>query len=490
MRFRTTLIAAAMLAAGTLLGWLANTNPVTTSAFAQEKKAEPGAEPEPLTPAQLAEHTLHSRAVEAVIWGIPAVNFERMFQAAKDNGAAPNQVVYWSRPVNWKDQTLTPNPDTIYFNPFYDTSRGPVVLQIPPAQGDASITGSVDDSWQNALDDVGPAGVDQGKGGKYLITPPGYKEKPPEGYIVLSSDTVRGFAILRSNFRSSSDADITAAVEYGKRIKCYPLEKTHSDSVYVDVHDKMFDATIPYDFRFFESLSRFVQAEPWLTRDKVMIDLLKSIGIEKGKPFNPDEKTKQILDDAARQAHAGINMRYEAGYRSPFYEGTHWALPVPKATIEGLQTMFADPDSYPVDSRAVYFSVAYFSAKHLGTGQFYLMSINDGDGHAFDGKKSYRLTVPANAPVKLYWSATAYDRQTHALIKDTPRSSRGSNSAGVQKSADGSIDIYFAPAAPAGKESNWVATNGHNFEVLFRVYGPEKAFFDKTWKLPDIKNVK
>jgi hypothetical protein len=194
MRLRTSLIAAATLAAGALLGRLASSNPVTTPVFAQEKKAEPGAKPEPLTPAQLAERTLHSRAVEAVIWGMPAVNFERMLQAAKENGAAPNQVVYWSRPVNWKDQTLTPNPDTIYFNPFYDTSRGPVVLEIPAVDGDASITGSVDDSWQNALDDVGPAGVDQGKGGKYLITPPGYKEKPPEGYIVLQSDTVRGFA--------------------------------------------------------------------------------------------------------------------------------------------------------------------------------------------------------------------------------------------------------------------------------------------------------
>src|SRR5262249_27204348 len=125
MRTRMFLTASALLAAGALLGWLANSSPVITPASAQEKKAEPGAKPEPLTPAKLAERTVYRRAVEAVIWGMPAVNFERMLQAAKENGAAPNQVVYWSRPVNWKDQALTPNPDTIYFNPFYDTSRGP-----------------------------------------------------------------------------------------------------------------------------------------------------------------------------------------------------------------------------------------------------------------------------------------------------------------------------------------------------------------------------
>ena len=175
---------------------------------------------------------------------MPAVNYERMLQEAIRNGAAPNQVLYWSRPVNWKDQTLTPNPDTIYFNPFYDTTNGPVVLEIPAAEDRASITGSVDDAWQCALDDVGPAGVDKGAGGKYLITPPGYKDKPPDGYIVLPSSTYRGFAILRSNFKSGSDAHIAAAVEYGKRIKIYPLKRSASDTVFVDVYDKAYDATM------------------------------------------------------------------------------------------------------------------------------------------------------------------------------------------------------------------------------------------------------
>src|SRR5262249_43754886 len=177
---------------------------------------------------------------EAVTGGMPAVNFDRMLQGAIANGAAANEMVYWSRPVNWKDQTLTPNPSTIYFNPFYDTTKGPVVLEIPPAEGESSITGSIDDAWQCALADVGPAGLDQGKGAKYLITPPGYKETAPDGYIVVPSDTYRGFAILRSNFRSSSDADIAAAVAYGKRMKIYPLGASGDQTAYVDVYDKTF----------------------------------------------------------------------------------------------------------------------------------------------------------------------------------------------------------------------------------------------------------
>jgi hypothetical protein len=365
-----------------------------------------------------------------------------------------------------------------------------MVLEIPAAEGDSSITGSVDDAWQNALEDVGPAGVDKGKGGKYLITPPGYDEKAPPGYIVLPSDTYQGFAILRSNFKSGSDADINAAVAYGKRIKFYPLNGKANETVFVDVYDKVYDATIPYDIRFFESLHRFVQVEPWLTRDKVMIDMLKTIGIEKGKPLNPDAKTKEMMETAAREARAEIEMRYEAGFSPPFFEGTHWALPVSKETIVGLSTMFADPDSYPIDGRSVYFSVAYFSTKHLGTGQFYLLAIEDKTGQPFDGKKTYRLRVPPKAPVKLYWSATAYDRKTHALIREASRSSRASNSAGVQQDADGSVDVFFGPSALAGKESNWVPTKGTDFEILFRLYGPEKAFFEKTWTLPDLEEVK
>ena len=165
MQMRTILI----LVAIQLLGWLA------ILSNAQERNPQPSTKYETsLTPAELVERTLQHRAVEAVIWGMPAVNAELMFQAMKDATADFNEVVYWSWPLSWKNQTLTPNPDTIYVFPFFNTKdAGPMVLEIPPAEEGASITGSIDDAWQTALEDVGPAGVDKGKGGKYLIFPPG-----------------------------------------------------------------------------------------------------------------------------------------------------------------------------------------------------------------------------------------------------------------------------------------------------------------------------
>jgi hypothetical protein len=442
------------------------------------------------SPEELTRRAIERRAVEAVIWGMPAVNTDLMYQATLKLGGGSNQIVYWSRLLDWRNQTLTPNPDVIYLMAFFNTKDGPIVIEIPPADGGV-INGSIMDPWQAALEDVGPAGADKGAGGKYLILPPGYNERPPEGYIVLPSANYQGYALLRSILKSGSAADVEAAVAYGKRIKLYPLSQAANppETVFLDAAGAAYDSTIPYDLRFFQSLDRFVQSEPWQERDKAMIDQLKTIGIEKGKLFHPDKATQGLLNAAAGEAHAWLEQKYETMF-APYYEGRQWVFPILPEVIGGLQSQFAKPDSYPVDGRGVTYAMAFFSTKHSGIGQYYLMTIKDKDGVALNGSGAYRLIVPANAPVKQYWSATAYDRATHALIRDMPRSGRSSQSPGLQTNADGSVDIYFGPKAPGGKESNWVPTSaGGKFEVLFRFYGPEKAVFDKTWKLPDIERV-
>jgi hypothetical protein len=445
-----------------------------------------------LSPAQVHKQAVERRAVEAVIWGMPMVNYDLMYQAAVQNKGNANQIVYWSRLPSWKNQTLTPNPDAVYLMPFYNTKDvGPMVLEIPPAD-EGSIVGSLDDCWQTAIEDVGPAGVDKGQGGKYLILPPSYKDKIPDGYIPMQLATYQGFALLRSILKSGSDEDVAKAVAYGKRTKFYPLSQAPNPpaTTYVDVVDDVYDSTIPYDLRFFQSLNRMVQLEPWLTRDRVMIDQLKAIGIEKGKPFKPDAKTQEELKQAVLDARAWIEENYQGVFIPPFNPGTHWALPASAELVEAIETDYGKPDSYPVDARGLAYSYAFFSAKHLGAGQYYLMTINDKEEKRFDGAGTYRLTVPANAPVKQYWSATVYDRASHAFIRNLQWPSRSSQTPGLQKNADGSVDVYFAPKAPSGKDSNWIPTKTDGqFEVLFRFYGPEKPLFDKTWKLPDIERV-
>jgi hypothetical protein len=451
----------------------------TTSTHAQTFSAE-----------DLARRAIERRAVEAVIWGMPAVNYQLMYQemVRKTNGGF-NQVLYWSRLLDWKNQTLTPNPDVIYLMPFFNTKDvGPVVLEIPPAD-DGLLNGSIMNYWQAAIEDVGPGGVDKGKGGKYLMLPPGYaRDKAPAGYIAMPSDTYQGYALLRSVLQSGSDADVAKAVAYAKRIKVYPLSQGANPPppVFVDASDVVFDSTIPYDLRFFESLNAMVQAEPWLERDKAMIDPLKTIGIERGKPFQPDAKTQQILKSAIQEAKAWFEARYDT--LPPFYEGERWFFPSTAEMIQSVMSDWRTPDSYPVDARGTAYTLAFFSAKHLGQAQYYLLAGSAKDGQPLDGKASYRLRVPANAPVTQYWSMTVYNRDTHTFIRHARWVGRSSQTPGLHTNADGSVDIFFGPTAPAGQESNWVPTdaNGH-FEVLARFYGPQKPLFDKTWKLPDIE---
>lgn len=446
----------------------------------------------PLSAEELAQRSIQRRAVEAVIWGTPAVNFELMHDAATKLKGDWNQIVYWSRLPSWKNQTLTPNPDVIYLMPFYDTRNGPVVLEIPAAEGSSTITGSLDDGWQTAIEDVGPAGVDKGKGGKYLILPPGHDGKVPAGYIAMASSTYTGYALLRSNIGSGSEADIAKAAEYGRRIRLYPFSQAANppETKFVDAIDSMYDATIPYDLRFFQMLKQFVDREPWIERDKAMIDQLRTLGIEKGKPFNPDAKTQRALKEGISEAHAWLEAKYDAAF-DPYYPGHRWAVPGSPETIEAIQTNFAQPSSYPVDARGLTYTFAFFSAKHLGQGQFYLMSAKDKDGKPLDGGNTYVLQVPANPPVTLYWSATAYDRATHALIRDQKWASRASTTQGLKKNADGSVDVYFGPKPPGNGESNWVPTRADGqFEVLFRLYGPQKPLFDKNWVLPDLQETR
>lgn len=443
-------------------------------------------------PKNIKEQILYQRGVEAAIWGMPAVNYQLMYDAlAKINGNY-NQVVIWPKLLDWKNQTLTPNPDVIYLMPFFNTEMvGPVVLEIPPADNGV-FNGSIMTYWQNALEDVGPGGVDKGKGGKYLFLPPNYdKSKIPTGYIPLQSDTYRGYALLRSVLKSGSDTDVAAAVAYSKRIKVYPLSEASKNpaTVFVDASDKVYESNIPFDFSFYESLNKIVQLEPWLERDKAMIDPLRTLGIERGKSFSPDARTKEILVAAVKTAKDWLNYNYESS--TPFFKGTHWFFPATPEFGANVKSNYKIADSYPTDNRGLLYMVAFFSAKHIGESQYYLMQIVDKDGNALDGNSTYKLNVPANVPVKQYWSMTVYNRETHTFIRDKKWAGRSSQTPGLKTNSNGSVDLYFGPTPPPSGESNWVPTDPKGkFEILARFYGPKPNLYDQSWKLNDLEKVK
>jgi hypothetical protein len=143
--------------------------------------------------AELKKDMQERRAVEATIWGMPAVNYDLMLQEmlSKTRGKV-NEVIYWGKPLDWHNQTLTPNPDTLYFMTFLNTKDvGPIVVEIPPAGPDGSLNANFVNVWQQPLEDAGLLGVDKGAGVKLLVLPPGYSDPIPPGYVALQPRPTR-----------------------------------------------------------------------------------------------------------------------------------------------------------------------------------------------------------------------------------------------------------------------------------------------------------
>jgi hypothetical protein len=450
------------------------------------------AQAQDLSSDELARRTVERRAVEVAIWGMPIVAMDAIRQGfSRDLGAKYNDIVFYSKPADWKFQTTTPNASTHYIYSAYDTRRdGPIVLEVPPVVG-AGLYGQLCDMWDVPLAIVGPGGDDEGKGGKYLLLPPGYSGTVPGGYIPVRQQTYGGFWLLRTIPKSNSDADNAAAIELLKKIRMYPLSKANTppEQRFIDASGKLWDGIPRMDESFYAVLAKMVSEEPVLPRDLAMMNMLRSLGIEKGKEFKPDAATNAVLKRAIAEAKAFF-QGLQLSALKPYWDGEHWGLP----DLSGVKTEFTyqTADMLDVDYRGMggFFFYAPPKKSDASAPTIYVNAVVDADGEPFTGDKIYRLRVPTNVPAKQYWSATLYDWDTASFIREASVISLDSFNQKTKKNADGSIDIYFAPQVPADQENNWITTaKGSKWFIIFRLYGPDKAFFDKTWKLPDIEKV-
>jgi hypothetical protein len=443
-------------------------------------------------PESITDPLFHSRAIEAMVWAMPAVNLELMEQAkTQTTGMGQNSIVYWSNVLDWKGQLLTPNSDVIYSLPFWDLRQGPMVLEIPPI-GDGIINGSLMNAWQAPFEDVGPEGLDQGEGGRYLFLPPDWTGEVPDGYFAFRSSTVTGYALMRSVRRSGSAEDLSRAVEYMRRIRLYPFSLANNppQTNWADAFGKVYDATIPYGWRLFEHINRFVQREPWLERDRAMIDTLRTIGIEKGTPFSPDSRQKAMLDSAAIEAGTFLDALFARNFELPYAPGANWAFPTSPKFLQNVLPDFPEPSIYMLDERGFFFTAMFSVPRRPGDGIFWLWTIEDASGQPLEGNATYQLRLPPNPPANRFWSITLYDRKTHAFIRNAAFTNRSSQTPGLQQNDDGSIDIYMGPSTPPGLEANWIPTDpAARFTAMARFYGPEAALFDKSWILPSIDRI-
>jgi hypothetical protein len=423
------------------------------------------------------------RACQAYLWALPIVSFATWQNAARTAfGAGDTDMVIYES-IRDKLGILTANATTPYILGLPDLSNtGPLVIDYPAG----ATAGGVGDSWQRPVTDMGETGPDQGQGGKYLILGPGQKAVGASGYRVMKSPTnniLVGFRVL--------DPDPETGRQLVARFRMYPYgaRKTPAPTRLIRPDGRAWSQVPPHGLAYFERLDEILQREPVMERDRMMMAMLKPLGIEKGIAFQPDARQQQILEDGARmgemmaQTKSFDKREKEALYRPD----TRW-----------LHVILLDPsqetESYSqLDERADYFYEAVTTTKGMvsttpGVGQAYLGAYQDNAGNWFDGGEAYRLRVPADPPAKLFWSLTIYDSLSRVLIDNGKDIADRSSRADLLKNPDGSVDIYAGPTAPAGFEKNWIPTvPGKAWFAYFRLYGPLQAYFDRSWKLPDIE---
>ncbi len=435
-----------------------------------------------------------ARATQVFINMIPAVSMYHLRQGMRDIGLTKaNQILIAEDMPDSKPLVLTWNNTSLYTWGFLDLKKdGPTVVELPPG-----VLGVFNDMYFRYIADIGAAGADKGKGGKYLVLPPGYEGDVPKGYFVVRSKSYGVWNFMRGYVKKGAKE---ATDRIKSNLKVYPLAKKGNPpkTVFTNMSGLVEYKTIPpNDVSFYESLNKLIQEEPIDFLDPETRGLIAAIGIVKGQPFSPDARMKKILTDAVAignaYARANIVFPRDPGHRVYKDSDSEWVM------------AFADKDTYFLkdgarrfDSRLWmhYNAVVVTPAMALtrpGAGSDYLIAGLDSKHQALDGGRTYKLHVPANVPVKDNWSVTIYDTQTRSMLQTDQRFA-GINSLGegLKQNADGSYDVIFASRLPEGvDERNWIQTiPNKSWFIIFRAYGPLKPWLEKTWRPGELELVK
>ena len=448
--------------------------------------------PKDATVEKLYDNLDRMHGLQVYLDNVGGVSIQSVLDGLGKAGAdAPNKVALFEQLMDSKTLVVTANTSTLYAYAGTDLAKdGPTVIEIPPG-----MLGFLDDAWQRFVGNMGVTGPDKGKGGKYLVLPPGYTGKVPSGYFVLKPSTNRNFLFLRGSIAKGLEP---AVKNITSGLKIYPLKDAAkpAPTEFVDMSGKAFNTVFPNDLQYFQILNDMIQREPIEAIGPEVRGAIASIGIVKGKPFAPDARMKKLLTEAGTLGNAtGRAITYQPRIGGVFiYPDTKSAW---STAYANHNTSFEAKGAMGMDARVLFYFNAggvtpAMATSHVGAGSDYALAFLDAEKKAFDGAKTYRLHLPPNVPVNDFWALTMYDTQTRSMLQTSQAfPTVGSQDKGIQKNADGSFDIYFGPKAPAGKEGNWLATvPGKSWFTILRMYGPLEPWINKTWRPGEIALVK
>jgi hypothetical protein len=462
------------------------------------------------TSQMLREELLFQRATQAYLWALPLINTLGMKTGSESVfGAGYNVLPIWKKRLDAKTLVTTPNCDVIYAMSYVDLGKeGPLVFEAPQM-----LQGILLDFWQRPIPvdggkfqgDVGLPGPDAGKGGKFLLLPPGYKGSVPKGYYVYRSGTNNVLIFLRGFYQDPSN--LKPAVERIEQAKIYPLngKATAKPMVFPNASGVPVTMLPTADGRAFDQLKELVDSEGTNLAESDSLGMLASIGIIKDRPFTPDARTREILDRAAKTAY---KMSRVVGFEEVFNQGSlkiypdrRWVNPLDNATRPSphntldLSWKNVAGGYLDLDAR-IWFFTNYYSvspgmlSKIPGKGAAYMIAFTDNAGEPLSGGGHYRLNLPANIPAANFWSITLYEAENASeLANGQPFPSLGSRDK-LKQNDDGSTEIFFGPQAPEDKTTNWMATvPGKGYFAILRLYGPTEAAIEKSWKPGDFQRI-
>jgi len=443
--------------------------------------------PTEATSQKVWDHLDFSRAVEAMIMTTPAASLSGFRKGIRQWGPDNETMIYWHGRLDSKGLLLTGNTTVVYTFMWVDVKDSPMVIETPP-----NVLGIIDDAWFHYVTDFGNAGEDGGKGGRYLLVGPDYEGEIPKGYLVRKSNTYGHWLVMRG-FMKNFEAD-PVVKNMKDHFRLYPLGSEPKEVNWVNVSMKAFNTLHAQDITFFEEVNEVVQEEPNSAHNPEILGLLASIGIEKGKPFKPDARMRKILSEAAAvgtAAQRSIIWRNRNDNVVLWPGSKSWEIGFAGGSHEFLN----DGVSLINERTRFHFYATGITPAMVkppvGAGSTYVIGLRDAEGKPLDGSKTYRIHVPPNVPATRFWEITIYDNQTRSFLQtDQPHPGVPSIDPDLVTNADGSVDVYIGPKKPEGKV-NWIQTlPGKGWNLLWRIYGPEQAWYDQKWRPSEIEEVR